>query len=95
MVVNGQVRNSPSDRTERPVGDAILLYSIPSADAFLQLFDRLAEDPAQIPAAVKEPLRNAILAGSESVFRRVMDKQGGQLGAQARRLLSQAAAVLR
>lgn len=33
MVVNGRVRNSPSDGAERPVGDAVLVFSAPDRDS--------------------------------------------------------------
>lgn len=41
MVVRGAIRNAPSDGAERPVSDAILLYSIANADALQALRETL------------------------------------------------------
>jgi hypothetical protein len=50
MVVNGVIRNSPSDRRERTVSDALLIYSIPDLKSLAALAGRLdgaPVDPAQ------------------------------------------------
>ncbi len=96
MVVQGQVRNSPSDGAERPVGDAVLLFSMASPDALLQTFDRLAEDSAHISPEIRAPLRAAIVSGSSLRLIETLDKENyGRVSAQARRLLGSAAPILR
>ena len=57
MVVNGQLRNSPSDGAERPVGDAILIYSVSTREQLGALIERLGEDPAQIAPEALEALQ--------------------------------------
>jgi len=37
VVVHDKIRNSPSDKRERPVSDAILMYSLPDVDALVAL----------------------------------------------------------
>jgi len=58
MVVRGAVRNSPSDGKERPVSDAILIFSVPDLDALAHLIDRLAN--GQISANLLRKIREIV-----------------------------------
>ena len=58
MVVSGAVRNSPSDGKERPVSDAILIFSVPDLDALARLIDRLAD--GQISANLLGKIREIV-----------------------------------
>lgn len=88
MVVNGRVRNVPSDGRERPVSDAILIFSIRNRQQLSGLVDRLAEDPSHISPAIREKLK-----ASESLadLRRLVDAAEGRgLSVAAARLLREA-----
>jgi len=58
MVVRGAVRNSPSEGKERPVSDAILIFSVPDLDALVRLIDRLAD--GQISANLMRKIREIV-----------------------------------
>ncbi len=47
MVTRDVLRNSPSDGAERPVSDAILIYSVGSAEELTQLKKRVETQPAR------------------------------------------------
>jgi len=85
MVVNGRVRNSPSDGQERPVSDALLIFSIGNRQELSALVDRLAEDPAHISPAIHEKLKAA--ESLEELRRLVEAAEGRQLSVSAARLL--------
>jgi hypothetical protein len=61
MVVSDAVRNSPSDGKERPVSDAILIFSVPDLDALARLIDRLANGQisANLLGKIREIVRSA------------------------------------
>ncbi len=44
MWVRGRIRNSPSDGTERPVSDAVLIYSVAGAEQLRSLEGRIGRD---------------------------------------------------
>lgn len=94
MVVNGVVRNSPSDGTERPVSDALLLFSIPNAGALGSLIDRLA--PGQIQAEFAASLRKTLSGrgGLKAVEAAVRGAAPGQVSAAAARLILEACGSL-
>lgn len=87
MVVAGQVKNSPSDRSQRPVGDGILVFSISDAESLRRCLERLAAD-----AQVSEPLAGELVkkleAGDREGFRRLVEN--GEMSTAARRILREA-----
>lgn len=89
MVVNGELRNSPSDGTERPVGDAILIYSISSREQLRALVERLGEDPAQIAPEALEALKEGLSspAGLAALEQLVETWDGRLLSPAAARLI--------
>jgi hypothetical protein len=61
MVVNGVVRNSPSDGYERAVGDALLIFSVADRDRLAFLEERLASGERPVnPSSAARVLEEAI-----------------------------------
>ena len=94
MVVNGVVRNSPSDKTERPVSDALLLFSIPNAAALGSLIERLS--PGQIQADFAATLRKTAAGpgGLKAVEAAVRGAAPGKVSPTAARLILEACGSL-
>ena len=94
IVVNGVIRNTPSDGRERPVSDAILIFSIPDFPALEALVDRLGE--GQIEAAFLARIRTGIAAARQSrqaaadLIRLVREAESREITPAAARLLSEA-----
>lgn len=59
MVVEGQIRNSPSDGKERPVGDAVLVFSVSTAEQLAGLEKRLSGAPEWMRRRLVEEARRA------------------------------------
>jgi hypothetical protein len=98
MVVRGAVRNSPSDRKERPVSDAILIFSVPDLEALARLIDRLAH--GQISANLLEKTREIVRSARGnraelSSLLRLLDHAGSRdISRAAAYLLREAVAAL-
>ena len=61
MVVNGVVRNSPSDGYERAVGDALLIFSVAGPDRLSFLQERLASGERPVnPSSAARVLEEAM-----------------------------------
>lgn len=99
MVVNGVIRNSPSDRRERAVSDAILVFSIPDFDALDRLIGALGAD--QIEAALLPRIKEAATAARKSsgsvdaLVRLVQETEGHGITPAAVRLISESADALK
>lgn len=90
MFVNGRVRNSPSDGKERPVGDGLLIFSVPDVGDLERLVGRLAVE-GQMSAAAAGALRGAIAARDRRGLRRTLQIFGSsEVSGQARRILREA-----
>jgi hypothetical protein len=98
MVVNGAIRNSPSDGRERAVSDAILVFSVPDFDALDRLVSALGEGQIE-PAAmvrVRAAMAEAMGSGRTETFAAVVKAAEGKgVSAAAARLLTEAAEGLR
>jgi len=62
MAVRGVPRNVPSDGIERPVGDAILIYSVESKEQLADLEGRLLSAPRKLASRILDEARLAIQA---------------------------------
>lgn len=98
MVVNGVIRNSPSDRRERSVSDAILVYSIPDFDALDRLITALGA--GQIDSSTLTRVKEASAAARKSgntqpLVRLVREAENRGITPAAARLLSEAAITLK
>lgn len=91
MVAGGRIRNSPSDRRERPVSDGILIFSINTQAELLATLDQLARNPVMVPPSLAAQLRDAITNQDPGAVERL----AAQSAPQARRILAEAASVLR
>jgi exopolysaccharide biosynthesis protein len=90
MIVRGAIRNSPSDGRERPVGDGILVFSVPSRKALLALMNRL------VPTDVLGEMHALLSRGDlTAVARRIDAEDGLRLTRPAARLLREGLAGLR
>ena len=92
MLVNGRVRNSPSDREgERAVSDALLVFSIAGPAELLRVVEKLGKDPAQIGpdllARLWDALQNRDLEGAA---RLVAQAKATDLSVAAGRILREA-----
>lgn len=94
LVVNGAIQNSPSDKTERPVSDALLLFSIPNAGALGSLIEKLAA--GQIQAEFAATLRKTLAGrgGLKAVESAVRGAAAGQVSPAASRLILEACGSL-
>ncbi len=98
IAVNGSVRNSPSDGHERPVSDAILVFSIPDLPALEAAVERLAPD--QIRPELLEKLRGTFRAAVpdrqklQAVAKMVRAADGQLITPGAARLLTEATGSL-
>lgn len=98
MVVNGVIRNSPSDRRERSVSDAILVFSVPDFDALDRLVTALGTD--QIDAETLPRIREAAATARKSgntqpLVRLVHDAENRGITPAAARVLTEALGGLR
>jgi hypothetical protein len=91
MIAGGRVRNNPSDGRERPVSDAILIFSTPDAAALENLLDALAQDSRQVDPPLSVELRARLRAGDMAGFAELVRRAGTRLSAAATRLLGEAA----
>lgn len=98
MVVNGAIRNTPSDGRERPVSDAILVFSIPDIEALDKLVSALGDGQIKPGAMslIKAALAEARGSGRTETLAAVVKAAEGQgVSAAAARLLTEAAEGLR
>lgn len=104
IVVNDAVRNVPSDGSERPVSDGLLIYSVQDLAALFHVLERLSLDEKQISPAMAETLYgrynaaatayqegdlDALRASLDS-WRKDIDQAGGEISRVAARALSAA-----
>jgi hypothetical protein len=83
LVTKNHVRNLPSDRAgERPVSDAILVFSISDKPQLDALVETLAKSPTHISPAALEALHRGVIPATG-------------LSIQARRLITEAAATIK
>lgn len=98
MVINGAIRNSPSDGRERPVSDAVLVFSVPDFDALDRLVSALGEgqiEPGPL-VLIKAAMAEAMGSGrTETLAAVVKAAEGKGVSAAAARLLKEAAEGLR
>ena len=98
MVINGAIRNSPSDRRERAVSDAVLVFSIPHFEALDKLIAALGEgqiEPGPL-VLIRAAMAEAIGSGrTETLAAVVKAAEGKGVSAAAARLLTEAAEGLR
>jgi len=98
MVVSDAVRNSPSDGKERPVSDAILIFSVPDLDALARLIERLADGQisANLLGKIREVLQSARgdRAALASVLRLLDCTDDRDISAAASYLIREAIAAL-
>jgi exopolysaccharide biosynthesis protein len=95
MVAAGVIRNKPSDGQERPVSDALLIFSIASLDDLTRLVEKLAATPRLLSPGLAGQLTEALKQESMENFRRlVAAATPEQCSWQALRLLEEAAALL-
>ena len=101
MVVNDAVRNVPSDGPERPVSDALLVFSVSDLGALFKVLERLVVDEKQISPVMAETLYgryNAAvtaqeegdldaLRGALDAWRKDVEQAGGEIGRAAVRAL--------
>lgn len=91
MVVRGRIRNSPSDGQERPVSDALLVFSTGSREELRELLETLGRDAGQISPELLSRLRER-LQGDLVEFRRMVEAAEGKgVSAAAARLLREGA----
>lgn len=98
MVVNGAIRNSPSDGRERAVSDAILVFSVPDFEALDRLISALGEGQIESAAMVRVRAAMTEAMGSgrtETLAAVVKAAEGKGVSAAAARLLTEAAEGLR
>lgn len=94
MVINGAIRNSPSDRRERPVSDAILVFSVADFDALDRLISALSEGQIEPGPLVLVRAAVAEARGSgrtETLAAVAKAAEGKGVSAAAARLLVEAA----
>jgi len=91
MVVDGVVRNSPSDGFERAVSDALLVFSVNDPERLSLVLDRLAADERQIEASVARALAGRIRANDlESAAAMVESERGRGISQSAASVLAEA-----
>lgn len=100
LYAGGRVRNKPSDPVERPVSDAILVFSIPTLDALESSLETLAADPAHLSASLRDQLRPLLARSRTSpaaldAFLQRLDADPSLRSWQASRILGEAARALR
>lgn len=91
MVVQGRIRNSPSDPRERPVSDGILVFSIASAEDLQGLLERLVNNTGHIQPQHWPALREALSQGPAALRQAVDALEGRGVSPAAARLLREGA----
>lgn len=71
MFVRDRVRNSPSDGKERPVSDALLIFSVPDRPALAALVRRLT--PSYLPEPLSRDLHALAESGDLQAFERRLE----------------------
>ncbi len=98
IVTRGEIRNSPSDGRERPVSDALLVFSVPDIDSLAALIDKLGE--TQIRPSLLARIREVVESARQSrqrlqaLVRLVRSAGADEISPAAARLLIEAAASL-
>jgi hypothetical protein len=77
MVARGQIRNWVSDPRERPVSDAVLIFSISTVEEWREVFEELAK--GQMEAEVARRVRQ-LMAASPARMREALEVIRGEQG---------------
>lgn len=91
MVVHGRIRNSPSDRQERPVSDGILVFSTASEENLQDLLEHLVNNTGHIQPQHWPALREALREGPATLRQTVDALEGRGVSPAAARLLREGA----
>jgi hypothetical protein len=80
LATRGRIRNSPSDGSERPVSDALLIYSVPGGEELAALVETLAAEVKWPPPEAAARLAALARRGAREEFLRTVENLDGAPG---------------